>query len=63
MEKDLLEKIQELREESLISKTDDITLHLSKRELDCIYIWIKTAWANDDALNEVLDSRLKKYKR
>lgn len=54
MKRDLLEKINNLIEEQKESKSDEIKLSLSKRELQYIQVWIKTAYANEDALDEVL---------
>ncbi|EKS4345128.1 hypothetical protein QB607_003132 [Clostridium botulinum] len=54
MSKDLLKKIEDLEEKQKVLKSDEIALYLTRRELSYIKIWIKTAYANEDALDEAL---------
>lgn len=54
MKKDLLKKIEDLIEKQKVMNLDEIALHLTFRELQYLKIWIKTAYANEDALDEAL---------
>ena len=61
---DLLERIEQLDEFIRRSeiKYSDISLTVTPRELRYIKIWIKTAFANEDFLNEDLDLILRRRK-
>lgn len=60
--KDLLEKIEESMISQKIMKSDEISLRLTPRQLEYVYIWIKTAYANEEYLDEVLDLKINEKK-
>jgi len=52
--KDLLKKIEELEAMSKESGSSQLSLVLTPRELSYVKIWVKTGYANEDALDEAL---------